>query len=379
MLTTASPAVDEGPRIIRLFNPEGTAPPKNTRILNPGVLWNGNAAKVGTLRECFEQLIRPDIQPDQLRTLEGYESALKHWERRTANPPADRIGDDEAREFRRSMEADPKIMSPETIKKQWRYLAAILRAAQRKGLVKELPRIGRLDSVSDEIRIVSDRELDALYQACESATWPRLPDVSAVDWWRCAIVLLRLYGQRFRELTSQPWRGTSKRAGETPPGVYDQPECPSSKLRSLGLANRWGWYVYTPPKQRRHKPAPLFLPLHRVARWHLDRVRSDRDKVLPMSLANKSLHAQWTRLLDEAGIPETDRFTRHDIRRTCETVYDEHCGGIGSQITGHAKRSVSDRFYSSYARRICKAVRKVPLPASFLACIAEDERQKKLF
>lgn len=375
--------LDESPSVLRLYHPDRPSTPafdpKNTRIMNPGVLWSGSPVKAGTLRECFEQFVRPDLTADQVRTLEGYESALKHWERRTANRSADQLSDDDAREFRRSMESDPRIGSPETIKKQWRYLSAIMRAAARKGLLGELPRLGRLDSVSDEIRIVSDREIDALYRACEAATWPRVEGVPPAMWWRTAIVLFRLYGPRLRELTSLPWRGTARRSNETAPGLYDEPECPSSKLRSLGLVNPHGWLVYTPPKQRRFKPAPLCLPLHRVARWHIDQIRGERPLVLPMSRANKSLHTQWTRLLDAAGIPAHDRFTRHDLRRTCETVYDEHCGGIGAQITGHAKRSVSDRFYSSYARRICRAVRRVPLPSTFLAAVEADDRQKRLF
>lgn len=366
-------------RTFRVFSPD-EPDPINTRTMSPGVLC---PAAGWTLRKCCEEWVIPELAPTQKGTREGYYGALNHWERRTPDPGVSSIVDDDARRFQKSMETDPREYSADTIRKQWRYLSHIMREAKAKGLLVEVPKLRKLPTVDPDVRVVPDDQLERLYVACETATWPPLDGIPAVDWWRGCIVIWRIYGLRCCELFRLPWKAEQSKLeakkGWPAQGIYETPVCPLGLIRVLDLKCKTGWLVYTPKKQAWAKPSPLVLPLHSIARFHLDKIRGERETVFPRSKANKAFNAQWDRLLEEARIPAEDRFTRHDLRRTCETEY----GGIGKHITGHARRSVSTRYYTNFAKRIHKAVGRIKLPKCFSAdhpaLRFDDPRQKKLF
>lgn len=364
---------------VRLFQPDmdDEPDPKNTRICNPGVLWPKAS---WTLRQLYKALVEPKLDAEQRGTRELFEGALNHWEARTSNPGVGLIAEGDASTFRRSMREDSKrVYSRETIRKQWRYLSHLMRIARKKGLLDEVPALERLPPVRKRIRTVTSAELNALYAACGEATWPKHPQFSPVDFWQTAIVLFTLYGPRCKELLGGlPWKGKKVESDWPALGLYFDARCPLDLIEHLGLRCKYGWMVYLPNKQKWIKPDPLVLPLHKVARAHLDRIAGDRQFVLPISKANKALKAQWDRLLEAAGIAADRRFTRHDLRRTCETRY----GDIGPHITGHAPRGVSDRYYRDFAGEIVKAVRTVKVPKAFAAALAnpaEASRQLELF
>lgn len=383
MTSPLSPPLVPSAPSIRIFQPdadEDPQTPKNTRTISPGVLYPTTS---WTLRVVYEAHVLPELTADQKGTKEGYSGALNHWESRTENPGVDRVDDDVRKTFQGSMERDPRDYSPDTIRKQWRYLSHIMRVAKAKGLMAEVPKLQRLPTVDPDVRIVPDEHLERFYLACALATWPQLDCMSAPDWWRGSVVIWRIYGLRCCELHNRlPWRSERTKHDlkkDWPsPGVYEDPVCPMKLIRPLGIRSPYGWLVYTPKKQTWAKPSPLVLPLHPVARAHLDRIRGDRQFVFPRSKANKAFNAQWDRLLEAAHIPDDDRFLRHDLRRTCEDGY----GSVGQHVTGHAKRSVSTRYYRNFAKRTAQAIRKIKLPPSFSAILespAENTRQKVLF
>lgn len=357
------------PSGLRLFNP-GDSEPKSMRIKDPHAL----CPKAGwTLRKCCEAWIFPRLMAEQTATTRLFLGALKHWEDSTPNPGIGEVSEADALAFQRTLLAAG--LKRETVRKNWRYLSQILRAAKERQFLDAVPKLGPMPASGRRVRIVPSSDLNALYEACSAATWPEHPQISPPDFWRTALVLFVFYGPRCMELfNALPWRGAVVETDWPAVGIYHDSRCPLGYIDRLGLRSKWGWMVYRPTKTQRLKPEPLVLPLNRVARLHLDRIAGERKFVLPMSKANNAFKEQWRRLLLAAAIPTEHWFSRHDLRRTCETRY----GDIGEHITGHAARSVSAKYYRQFAGEILRAVREAKVPKAFTAIYPERKPEPKV-
>lgn len=356
------------PSGLRLFNP-GDETTKSMRIQDPHAL----CPKASwTLRKCCEAWIFPRLMEDQTATRRLFLGALTHWERATRDPGVGEVAELDALSFQHDLlKAGLKRA---TIRKNWGYLKQVLRTAKDKQFLDAVPKLAPMAASGRRVRIVPSPDLNAVYEACSAATWPEHPQISPPDFWRTALVLFVFYGPRCMDLfNALPWRGAVVETDWPAVGIYRDPRCPLASIERLGLRSKWGWLVYRPTKTKRIKPEPLVLPLNRVARLHLDRIAGEREFVLPMSRANHAFAEQWERLLTTAAIPRDHWFTRHDLRRTCETRY----GDIGEHITGHAARTVSAKYYRQFAGEIVRAVREAKVPRAFTAIYPERKAEPK--
>jgi integrase len=184
--------------------------------------------------------------------------------------------------------------------------------------------------------------------------------VSQKTWWRAAIILLWTYGFRRCELFDDlTWRRIDPELG--PQGVFFDQRSP---ITAVDLQSEHGWLIYSPKKQSWAKPGVLLLPLTRAARLALERVRLEmglgendwpRTPVLPGPKCHPSRDRTLKSMRRACGIDL--HFTLHDLRRTCETFWNGVEPNLGTYITGHAGRSVSDQ---SYDQKLVRLVALLP-------------------
>jgi integrase len=228
--------------------------------------------------------------------------------------------------------------------------------------MKDLPRVAR------RIRLVSEEDINAVYQAAAVAKiWPPV-------WWRTLICGLTLYGFRVGELTSIKWKGTHDREYQLREGIYFSRKPPHDELRHAGVEHPHGWLVYLPRKQAKVKPDPLILPLSEVFANHLRAVKSLKNasgQILPIAdcegnytIREDEFRDEFKRIKAAAGI--TRPWTFKDLRRNCESRFARQFTPEDAKaLTGHAVRDVSGQSYLDLVIRLVDQVDKFELTTIF--------------
>src|SRR5262249_3173905 len=140
------------------------------------------------------------IEESRESTATIYHGSLLRWERFTNNPPVATIDSGLLDEFKRDALKECK---PATFNRDWRNIRAILRRIGPQhernprglGFLERIPwvKMARVDL--DFPRIATFEELDALYEACDFATWP-VSVVPPPEFWRTLIVIAYNVGAR---------------------------------------------------------------------------------------------------------------------------------------------------------------------------------------
>lgn len=342
----------------------------------------------------WQSYIEPDVRPQNLEhhrwALTHFASRLawcgpcnrvvrveKHGETRAcsrcrntliSDPGVSQFDDRAASELVESMRQDPADYSPATIRRLRTYVGQIFKPIVKAGHLHAAPEWPKLPKVDPNIRVAAFTELVAVLDACKVADWPIGLTIDPPTYWRCLIVWLLTYGQRIGEAFTQPWETAEFKRGRLNPGIYLAELSPHPRGRLLNLTSPHGWMIYHSRKTESSKPTPICHPLNAATRCVVDIMRPHtKSAVFPLGLKrgssveatnyrnrNKSLNRVWGKILTAAGV--VDPFTRHDMRRTAETIYDESTNCPGSVITGHAARTVSDQSYAAYYRRAAKAI-----------------------
>lgn len=212
-----------------------------------------------------------------------------------------------------------------------------------------------LGTVGSETQPTLRSELQWLLWACAAAEWPDVLGMSAADWWRAAIVLWVLYGMRTQDLVSYE----EDKRGLTWGCVRYDPQTPATAGRARFAS---GWLRYVPQKTERKKPEPIILPLHPVARRWLDQIRTptagESDAVFPWPRHQTAFYAAWRAIVrrarEESGVKTFDVLMPRHFRKTCSTWHKEIATLNGRQdeiadhVTGHAKRTISEKHYSAH-------------------------------
>jgi integrase len=302
-----------------------------------------------TLREAFNAFIRPELEG---RTVEAYESALTRWERRTTNPTLPAIDNVAVAAFRKAM-IDAGL-APATANGTWRHLRAVLRRcgppAERNpwglSLIPRVPAMKVLKEIRKFPRIFRHDELNRLYEACETRTYPE-DVVPAADWWRALLTL-------------------SLNAGPRPGDLF--------RLTPESIDWERGTLTFLQSKVR----AWHFVPLTDATRLHLERIRSDREFLFPAGQAfrrSKNFYRNWRALQETAGVDPAPFFT---FRKTCATCWDRIERGLGAYILGHSLRGTAATYYLNVTDDLFAAAKQLRQPEAFTRIVDDPKLQRNV-
>lgn len=348
-----------------------------------------------TMREAFGRYLRPSLSGRRANaTLRQYETAIRHWERfcteggetesesastmstRATLPGGghaiDRGIDDCGRITDVMLDAWAMHLhngglSADTINKTWRYLRAILRRIGPResrnpkaiGLIDRVPAmepITELDNDSDgQAVILSKSQLEALYNACDVATWPATAPALA---WRVFLVLSACLGARVEDAAGFDWSHISL-----------EPESPA---RSSSAVWQPGFLCWIPEKTKRKKSSRLILPLPTCCRMHLDQLRravpsdpNERNTIYGWTVgAVDRRREQWNLIAAQAGCPNAQR--KH-LRPTCNVLWNRASkSGLGRWVLGHSARDINDAAYMRAEPELIAFADQLDLPECFL-------------
>jgi integrase len=287
-----------------------------------------------------------------------------------------------------------KPFAKSTINGELGSIRQILCAAESHALLREgRPRIAKLPAGAATKFYISRDQMNVLWEACDHATWPRLPGLPSGDWWRCALTLLWLYGFRTQELLAFQ-TGKSKLDWSC---IHLQAETPNPAGQAQ---NALGWLTYVPQKQKWAKPEPLYLPLTVHSRaavdWLATAARAQCEGQLPptrplfpWSKAHKALYGQWEAIQRRAKI-QTKAGTPYELkhlRKSAATYLEAHWPGLGEAVVGWADRG-NQTSQPSQVMKVHYQVDEIvmvdrlatyPVPECFTTLLSKPSAQMRLF
>lgn len=232
--------------------------------------------------------------------------------------------------------------------------------------------------------------LEAIYRSCGVANWPPRKDSLVADpeqYWQTAVVLFTVMGFRTAELVSMH--------------AKDQPITYGNfhwSIESPGFSeyeSEFGWLVYTPTKQKRHKPDPLILALPEIVAKHVKSITPrDADPeapLFPFPRSHHSFYGQWKRIVRRAGVrpkaalgTKTHKYELYHFRKTAVTMHNRNVPGSALWIVGHGDRDsergvkIQQTHYDNTEVAAAKALMSFPIPEAFEAGVRKT-KQMELF
>lgn len=299
------------------------------------------------LRDCYEKYVLPDMKDSPEGTLSVYRTALNHWEARTSNPNVGEITNESLRDFKETFELEK--YSPESIKKYWRHIRRILR---RVGPPIQGNPLG--ESIIDRVpymappkkrfrkfpRLVTDEEINAVYQACDVAKWPYTSDCPPLLW-RLALVVFFNCGPRTQDFFQLLWENVDL------------------KMRRVSFVAQ--------------KTSKLQgVPFQEIVGLHFESVfqnQKKNERVFRSTKCKRTLYDQWKAIQDAAGIKEYIEF--RDLRETCSSRLDAANSGAkaGKWVLGHGPRGVNEVYYLNPSPEVIQAVENLEQPDSFYSIL----------
>lgn len=260
-------------------------------------------------------------------------------------------------------------LSARSINKHLSTIRKILVVAEKHEVIPSRPRLEQLPEVESKCKpklFFRDHQIDALFAAADELQWPRI-GIPPGDFWRSALILFRSYGFRTQELLAyethkQPIRWSN---------VTFSPESPNP---ASDCQNALGWLFYVPPKTRRLKPTPIYLPLTRYTRHALDVLaqtkRSEDGFVCCNPRHQERLFETWYGWMAAAQVRPKDenlKFVPYCLRKTAATYLNRHLPGLASAVCrwgpGSEAKVATDHYVSD--ELVLEELPKVPVPASF--------------
>lgn len=188
------------------------------------------------------------------------------------------------------------------------------------------------------------------------------------------MVLWRTYGFRTQELIAYE---TIKRP-ITWENISFDPRTPNLESDAI---NKLGWLHYVPPKTRKKKPSPIFLPLTKYTHHALQIMRSvggsNENPIFNSPRNAERFYGEWYRWMDMAGVRPRNvelKFQPYAMRKTCATFANQHIPGLATAICRWGKsaeaKTASDHYVSD--EPLLEKIHEVPMPISFNSFIADN-------
>ena len=337
------------------------------------------------IRECWETYLLPELQTLKRRpsTFYGIKFNVEQWELWLSQQgclmlPIAKIDRRHLIEFRDWLTA--RGASATSANRAVSTIGQILRCGIRNTLIKDAPRLEALPHRGVAPKVFpSDDELTRVWEAFEYADWPTRTSqgqrlhYSATTGWRALLIILRSYGLRIQEAVMMETGFRSLQWSNIhPPGPTPNPEGRTECEH--------GWLVYTPQKQERVKPDPLFLPLNATTKAAIDAVRPSvidpNGLVFDWSLSSVSFYKSWYLAFAQAQVRPKQlsgvkRYTPKHMRKSATTHINLHMPGLAQHIVGHGgdrsgqQSVISAKHYDNQEQAVLECVASMPLPECF--------------
>lgn len=236
-------------------------------------------------------------------------------------------------------------LSPAALHKELRYIRAALRIARDWGYITRLPKF-RFPRVPETVKPwISLDEFGRVYDHCDAADLPVVPNVDTGDWWRAFVTTLFMTGWRVSQVRAIKWSNI---------------DLDSGTILSPYAAN----------KGRRDD----FIPLHPVIREHIESIRgSFSDLVFPFVDAHgitQSTTIQLKRFQQIQKAAEiTPRMKRpglwysfHDFRRGFATANASEMDVFELQRLMQHRSITTTQRYVAMAERLQRPVDRLVVP-----------------
>lgn len=326
-----------------------------------------------TLPQAWQEEILPDIRLDVGRHDDGfidrnapyYKITLRHWSRLMGEVPVGAIDKAALADWRdKALEQTTRAgnpVSPETVRRHWRYLRAMLRRLQAAGVIGHVPtiKIPARPTRPGEAPVMLPATWSQLLTGAHAWQFTSSPHHPGPFVARGVVIGLHNTGLRAGDFFGLDWQD-----------VHPAPHCPTTAL--AGLTNPHGWLSTTARKTGK----PALIPLTAAFRAWIDQAaalypgeprgqlitagnaRHDHRDAHRRSFAREAMHAA-------AGLAE--RFTFHDMRRGANQCWNEAEPDAGRWLLQHAANDdVNSRHYDAGVRRLLRAVARLETPAGFL-------------
>jgi integrase len=203
-------------------------------------------------------------------------------------------------------------LSPATINKELRHLKAALHVAREWGYLGTVPKF-RMEKVPKKlVTYVTGDHFAAIYRVCAHAKLPNDQPYPAAAWWRAVLVMAYMTGWRISDMLGL-------RRGD-------------SDLDAGFAITR-----YEDNKGKRDEK----VKLHEVVLDHLRKLPGFDPRVFPWNLSRRSLHEEFARIQEKAGIKLPCRARgAHEHTRFCY-VYGFH--DLRRGVRHHERRQAHRR------------------------------------
>lgn len=293
-------------------------------------------------RQHYTQLSQRLESTDRL-----YRLTLRRWMLLTGNPPLEQITSAMLARYRDALSRLPGRKgqaSANTVRMHLAHVQHMLdkagppgrRNRDAFGLIQAVPYIRPPREVLRMPNIVSDELLTRFYEACELATVPELHGVRPPDYWRALLVVTLSTGLRSGNLHRLAWEHVDLARAE----------------------------IRLPAEDLHKSLREQVFPLNAVAVEHLRRIRSPRPRVFG-HFTTEWTRRLWLKIQDQAGIPKSQQFGLHQLRRTFATKLFATDPSAAQLALGHSSIATTIRHYVQSTGIVARAVNSLPQPAIF--------------
>jgi len=222
-------------------------------------------------RKRYEDQIVPGMA---VKTRRLVKATLDHFARIVKPAKLATIGTETIDAFvaRRRVEPGKKptsVLSAATVNRDLRHLKAALRVAHDWSMLPVVPKFRRLREESRIGRVMTPEHFQAIFEACDAATMPRLPNCTPGDWWRGLVTFALTTGWRIGEILAlrrddfDPHTGAIlTRAADNKGGRDDADHLPAVALELVKVLVGFDALVFAWP----HDEKMIRVEFHRVQR-----------------------------------------------------------------------------------------------------------------
>lgn len=287
-----------------------------------------------TLRAWYAEIHRPLFQPDaRPRTIEAYTGTLSAWEALTSNPPLSEITNETVANFRATCLASG--MTASTTNKHLRHICAVLAKAGP-------PERGNRDALGAIAITPWARPLRTHRQPPKAASLGAVAATYAAGdaYWQALIAVALHTGTRIDALT---------------------------RLRADEID--WHARIANFPAETDKCHCTRRKPLSQVAMTHLARIARAKETAHEALLAwphsRSHFYVTLRQLQTRANVPDTERWTPHDLKRLCGTLLAR--GGASPwavrHMLDHSQTDVTGAYYIDPLDELREHVERLPDPA----------------
>lgn len=283
----------------------------------------GTQAQTKSAMDSFQKLIKPG------RMIRVNTAMIDEFISKLRREPGKRAGE---------------RMSVATINKKLRTLKAVLAVAEEYRYLRRMPKFRFEKEVKKLPRYITEEHFLAVYNACDSAKRPELPNTLPADWWRAFVVFAYMTGWRVNEILSM-----------------ESADCDLEKGYAITRGDE--------NKGRRDEK----IPLHAMVIEHLEKLNHFAAFTFPWPHNLKTLYVEFKAIQEAAGIhlpcrkkhehtPSCHYYGFHDFRRAFATLNAANLTPDALQQLMRHQSYQTTQVYINMAKQMDEVVNKLHAP-----------------